>query len=172
MSDITFDHIELKPDLVDYVIYHGNCIDGFTSAFCAYDYLSNKYPNRNVTYYSASFDKLPPLDEIKNKNILMCDFSYKYANLMKIINVCNKFCILDHHLSALNELKDVPDKYKVFRMDHCGSYLTYRYFNQDKSNQEVPMMIKYVEDNDIWLKKEYKTHEFTSYVYTMPFTFE
>jgi len=33
-------------------------------------------------------------------------------------------------------------------------------------------MIIYVEDNDIWLKKQPKTLEFTAFMFTLPFTFE
>lgn len=167
---LSFDGLLMKPDDVDFVIYHGGCIDGFTSAYCVYEYLNNKYPDREVTYHYGIFERSPPFSDLIKKNVLICDFSYSYNDIMKIINVCNKFCILDHHKSALNNLKDVPDKYKIFRMDHCGSYLTWRFFNQEKT--EIPLMITYVEDNDIWLKKQDKTCEFTAYMYTLPFSFE
>jgi nanoRNase/pAp phosphatase (c-di-AMP/oligoRNAs hydrolase) len=170
-NDLNFDNLELRPDEVDYVIYHGNCSDGYASAYSAYEYLSKKYPDRNVTYHSASFNKLPPLNEITKKNILICDFSYKMPDLMKILKICNKLAILDHHKSAESYLKDLDDKYKVFRMDHSGAYLTWCYFNTCSPNM-VPKMIKYIEDNDLWLKNLENTLEFTAFMFTLPFTFE
>ena len=36
---LKFDHVCMKPEEVDYVIYHGKCSDGFTSALAAIDIL-------------------------------------------------------------------------------------------------------------------------------------
>jgi hypothetical protein len=166
---LIFDHLDLQPDEVDYVIYHNPCSDGFTSALCVNDYFKKKIPGKQITYYPTTYGKSPPYEELHGKNVLICDFSYKKPELLKILEVAKKLAILDHHKTAQNELKDIDDKYKLFRMDHSGAYLTWRYFNRIGP---VPKMIIYVEDNDIWLKKQYKTHEFTAFMFTLPFTFE
>jgi oligoribonuclease NrnB/cAMP/cGMP phosphodiesterase (DHH superfamily) len=87
-----------------------------------------------------------------------------------MIQSANKLVILDHHKTAEADLKAIPDENKVFRMDHSGAYITWKYFNQ--SDSSVPRLITYVEDNDIWLKKQPNTREFTSYLFSMPMTFD
>lgn len=159
----------MNPDEVDMVIYHGDCVDGYASAYCAFEYFSKKEDKREIIYYAGSYNNPPPLKEATGKCVLMCDFSYKKTELLKLIEVTKKFLILDHHKTAENDLLELPNHQKVFRMDHSGSYITYRYFNK---NTSIPLMIIYIEDNDIWLKRQPHTREFTAYMSTLPFTFE
>ncbi len=77
--------------------------------------------------------------------------------------------ILDHHKTSQFELANIKDKYKLFRMDHCGAYLTWCFMHR---TNVVPLLIKYVEDNDIWLKQMPKTCEFTSFINTIDHKFE
>ena len=171
-SDISFDHVDLQPDEVEMVIYHGECTDGFTSAYCAFEYFSKKEgEKRDILYYPGAFNKSPPLKKAVGKCVLICDFSYKKVELMKLASVVKKLLILDHHKTAEADLKDLPDNQKVFRMDHSGAYITYKYFNRNEQIP-MPMMITYVEDNDIWLKKQPLTQEFTAYIFSLPFKFE
>jgi len=168
MSDIDFSKLCMSPDEVDTVIYHGGCADGFTSAFSCYYYNKINNTNKEITYHYADFSK--PNPNVKGKNVLICDFSYKYPILCDMIQSANKLVILDHHKTAEADLKAIPDENKVFRMDHSGAYITWKYFNQ--SDSSVPRLITYVEDNDIWLKKQPNTREFTSYLFSMPMTFD
>lgn len=117
----------LQPDEVDYVIYHHPCTDGFGSAFVAWKYLSARFPKRTVTYYPASIGASPPND-VTGRNVLICDYSYRKADLMDLIGKVNKLLILDHHKSAQKELSDVPSEYKVFDMHHSGAWLTWNFF--------------------------------------------
>lgn len=68
--------LRLKPDEVDYVIYHGGCADGFGAAFAAWKFFTEKYPEKKLIYYPAAIGSLPP-NNLVNKNILICDYSYK-----------------------------------------------------------------------------------------------
>lgn len=149
---------------IDLVIYHGRCSDGFTSALAAYEYFKNG--NHVVEYFPAFFNQLPP--DVTNKNVLICDFSYKKPILLDMISKAKSLVVIDHHESAQLELEDIPDEYKVFDMQHSGAYLTWKLFYPD---QEVPLFVKYVEDNDIWLKQMEFTEEITSYTYSLPFEF-
>lgn len=169
IDDLIFDHLDLLPNEVDYIIYHFPCVDGFASAYCFYNYLNKYFPDKQVTYHPTNYNKPVPYNDIKGKNVLICDFSYKKHELQKIISLANKFAILDHHKTAQNELIDIYDKYKLFRMDHSGAYLAWRYFHR---TEKVPKMIIYIEDNDIWLKQQHKTLEFTAFIHAIPFEFE
>ena len=86
-----------------------------------------------------------------------------------MIKKANKLIILDHHKSAEEDLKNIPDKNKIFKMDHSGAYITWCYFH---SNQNIPKLILYVEDNDIWTKKLPNTNEISSILYLTKQTFE
>jgi len=171
MTDIDFTQLTIVPDNVDLVIYHGRCSDGFGSALASYIYFKstgglNKY-GKIVEYHPASFSGPPP--DVTGRNVLICDFSYKYDILTKMIADANSLAVIDHHKTAEAELKLISDKNKVFRMDHSGAYLTWKYFFP---TQNVPLLIKYIEDNDIWLKKLPSTKEVTAYIYALPFEFE
>lgn len=167
IDDLNFDNLILKKEEVDMIIYHGGCVDGFTSAFSAYKFLSTTFPERDVKYIPASFDKPPPA--VEGKNVCICDFSYKKTILEEMLKKANKLIILDHHKTAQEELLGVPDENKIFRMDHSGAYLTWRYFHFDKP---VPDLILYVEDTDIWTKKLPNTNELATAIHTTTQTFE
>ncbi|AYV81431.1 MAG: DHH family phosphohydrolase [Harvfovirus sp.] len=169
MDKLNFDHVCLEPDEVEYVIYHGNCSDGFTSALAAKKYFEKYYPEKQLMYHPGVFDRLPPMEEVKDKCVLITDFSYKKDLLAKLMLYVKKLLILDHHKSAMEELISLPEENKLFTMDHSGAYITWRYFFRDEA---VPLMVKYVQDNDIWLKEMEYTYEVTAYIYSLPFTFE
>lgn len=166
-----FSKLIIKPEEVDLVIYHGRCSDGFTSALAAYVYFSKSdgynVNGKKVEYYAASFNQAPP--DVTGLNVIICDFSYKYDILLEMLKKANKLAIIDHHISAQLDLKNIPESNKVFDMCHSGAYLTWKYFYPD---QDVPLFVKYVEDNDIWLKKMPNTEEMTCYTYSLPFEFE
>jgi len=171
MQDINLSHLNLVPNTIDLVIYHGKCCDGFGSALASYEYF--KFNNgcnilgNKVEYFPATFNQPPP--SVIGKNVIICDFSYKKDVLLKMISEANSLAVIDHHKTAEAELKDIPDKYKIFRMDHSGAYLTWKYFFP---TYDVPLLIQYIEDNDIWLKAMPYTREVTSYIFTLPYEFE
>lgn len=157
----------LKKENIDIVIYHHPCTDGYTSAMIAHRFLKN----REVLYcplnYGYDSNVLP---DFTNKHVLICDFSFpKQVFDMIYEKTKGNVLILDHHKTAMNQLQEVPDNNKVFDMNHCGAYITWTYFY---GYTDIPKMIYYVEDNDLWIKKLYKTKEFTTYINSKQFIFE
>lgn len=173
IDDINFNRVCMVPAEVEYIIYHGGCVDGFASVLCAHKYFEMlreldtdiKLP----VFYPGKFGMLPPMEDIRNKCVLICDFSYKFDILKKLMRNVKKLLILDHHKTAEEDLRMLPESNKVFRMDHSAAYITWRYFFR---NVPVPRGILYVEDNDIWAKSMPYTDEFTAYVRSLPFTFD
>lgn len=171
MTEINCSHLILKPHDIDLVIYHAKCSDGFGSALASYVYFEktsglNASGNKIVYHPAAHWQSPPPVSGL---NVLICDFSYGKDTMHKLIEDAKCVAILDHHKTAQEALKDIPDKYKVFRMDHSGAYITWKYFFPD---EDPPLLIKYIEDNDIWIKEMPNTREVTSYVFSLPFEFE
>lgn len=154
----------MDKNTIDIVIYHANCPDGFGSALSAYIYFKNK---KEIEFYPAFHNTKPP--NVKNKNVLICDFSYKKNEIMDMICDTNSLLIIDHHKTAEIELENIPDEYKIFDMAHSGAYLTWKYFFPEGN---VPLLIQYIEDNDIWKKELPNTLEITAYISTLPFEFD
>jgi uncharacterized protein len=152
----------------NFVIYHGNCPDGMGSALSIKKFFDINSPNTELpSFYPAFYGHLPP--DVTGKNVVICDFSYDYETTLNMINQANSLLIIDHHKSAQETLKNIPDENKIFDMTHSGAYLTWKKFNQ---NTDVPLLIRYIEDHDIWLHKMKNTHAVTSYIATLPFEFE
>jgi oligoribonuclease NrnB/cAMP/cGMP phosphodiesterase (DHH superfamily) len=164
---IDFSHLCLKPNEIDTILYHGDCIDGFASAFACYYYFKVNKIKRKITYIPCQHQKPPPM--LDGRNVLVCDFSYKYNTLKELIKSSKKLIILDHHQSAEKDLKNIPKENKVFRMDHSGAYITWAYFFGEDN---VPLMIRYIEDNDIWKRSMNQTRQFTSYITNIPKQFD
>jgi oligoribonuclease NrnB/cAMP/cGMP phosphodiesterase (DHH superfamily) len=160
----------LNSDDIDIVIYHNPCPDGFTSCTIAKMFFEKK--GKNIEYIGLSHSNsnyVELYDKIKDKNVLICDFSFKREITNKILKFAKNILIIDHHLSALKELQDLDPIYKIFDMEHCGAYLVWKYFYP---NTDVPLFVKYVEDNDIWLKAMPNTLEVTAYIASLEFEYE
>lgn len=174
IDNYDFDSKILKREEVDYVIHHGRCMDGFSSAMCCWHWRNQNKLSNNETdiKFVPAFhfkDKKYP-DDLKGKNVLICDFSYSKDQLLEMIKISNKLLILDHHKTAKDELEDIPDVNKVFDMSHSGAYITWRYFF--RYDMYLPKMIKYVEDRDIWLNKQPMTDEFSTVMMNTDYSFQ
>jgi oligoribonuclease NrnB/cAMP/cGMP phosphodiesterase (DHH superfamily) len=161
-----FSKTKLNLDNIDIVIYHGGCVDGYGAALAVNQYYKRNNIVKNIIYFPGYFNSPPP--NVQNKNVLICDFSYSKDITLNLISQAQNLLILDHHKSAEMNLRDIPDENKVFDMTHSGAYITWKYFFGD---EEVPLLIKYIEDNDIWLKQMPYTQEVTSYIQSLPFEF-
>lgn len=158
---------KLLPTEINIVGYHKNCNDGFSSR-CVVEYY-NKINNieTKIKYYPISYGYTPP--NVTGKNVLLCDISFKKDVMLSMIEKANTLLIIDHHKSAEKNLADIEDKYKIFDMNHCGAVLTWKYFFP---NREVPLLLKYVEDRDIWTKKMANTDAFNSWFVTVEKTYD
>lgn len=168
----------LNKDKIDTVMYHGACLDGFGSAFIVWYYYKQTYgleQANNIKYIPCYYQKNLKLfgqkflDEFVDKNILMCDFSYEYDNLMQLISVSNSFMILDHHLTARDNLKKIHSDFKIFDMKRSGVGLTWNFFYP---NDKIPKFLAHIQDRDIWTYELPETNEFVAYFYEEKFDFE
>lgn len=142
-------------------IYHGNCPDGFTSAWIVERSLGVK---EDIFYHPGVYQQDPP--NVIGKNVIIVDFSYMRPVMEKIIKDAKSVIVLDHHTSAQKELKGLEGAEIIFDMDKSGARITWDYFHP---NEEVPSFVKYVEDRDLFRFALPKTNEVhlntTSYEY-------
>jgi len=159
----------LKPEEIDFVGFHHPCYDGRGSEWVAKSYFQKHHPEKKVTYIPLNIGTpLPP--EVKDKNVVLCDISYRKQTIDELLKCVKGLLIIDHHKSAEKDLALLDNKYKIFDMNHSGAMLTWFYFYGRRS--DPPLFLKYIEDRDIWKKELPFTDEFTSWFYTKPLTFE
>lgn len=150
------------------IIYHANCLDGFGAAYAAYAYFSAQ--NIEVEYQAASHGDAPPPCE--GREVTIVDFSFKRDVLKEICEVAGKVTILDHHITAREELKGLDQEHAnltvVFDMDKSGAVLSWEHFHQTA----VPPLLRHVEDRDLWRFSLEGTDEINTALMSYPFTFE
>lgn len=148
---------ELK-DII--VIYHGSCPDGFGAAFSAWKKFGNKasYLPKN----NGDNDSLPP-EELKNKEIYILDYSFSLPILQALEKDNKSVVVIDHHQSAKETITSFPQN--IFDQNHSGAVLTWKYFHPDA---EIPSLLLYVEDHDLWRFALPENREFNTSLHTYP----
>ena len=129
-----------------HVLYHKACPDGYASAYVTWTKIGNYTEDgKLIKYLPVSYYENVP--NIKNGKILVLDFSFSETDTKKLIENNQVFYNIDHHITAIDNLTEIDEKYKYFDIEHSGVMLTWKYFYPD---QEPPTFIKYVEDYDLW----------------------
>ncbi len=135
-------------------IYHKNCTDGTTAAAV----LLTKFPNCKLIPldHNYSDDNIKNLlNEIdENTVVYIVDFSLREGDTEKLLKKAKKVINIDHHIGVKDRLEELAKKYSnfefVFDNHRSGASLTWIYFY---GNENIPEIIKLVEDKDIWTWK-------------------
>jgi oligoribonuclease NrnB/cAMP/cGMP phosphodiesterase (DHH superfamily) len=152
--------MKLEPSLVDCVIYHANCTDGFGSAYSAWKLLGNR-----AQYYACSHGQVPP--DVTGKNVVILDFSFDNKTTKEMIEKADNLLVIDHHKSAMVELHDISNTH--FDMTKSGATLAWEWFHPGK---EAPKFIQYITDRDLWKWELPYSKEFSAAFDMVPFEFE
>lgn len=147
--------------MYDYIIYHKNCIDGFSGFFILA--LTNTISSSATIYPDVpSTNTIPP--NINNKNVICIDVAYKPFIIEQIFERANSVVFIDHHDSLKDDIKKIKQKYKnnpkkkiIFDIRYSGVGLTWKLFHPKKP---FPLFVKYIQDNDIGAWKIQKTIPF------------
>jgi oligoribonuclease NrnB/cAMP/cGMP phosphodiesterase (DHH superfamily) len=125
---------------IDYcIIYHANCADGFAAAWAIWKVLGDQL----ASYHPAAYGSEPP-EEIKDRHVVIVDFSYSRKVLEEIKSKAKSLLVLDHHKSAEESLRDFEGAH--FDMNRSGAGMAWDYFHE----KPRPPLINYVEDRDLW----------------------
>lgn len=167
------------------VIYHGNCADGFGSAwvlrkaFTEQAIYHEPYKNpseiNNFTipgdFENAEFIpgvyQMPPPD-VTDAIVYIVDFSYKHDVILEMIEKAHRITHIDHHISAIKDLEYIqnPKYITYFDTEHSGVMLCWFYFFGGK---EPPELVKIIEYRDLWKFKNPPT-DYDNYVRTVQAT--
>lgn len=142
------------------ILYHGKCPDGFSGAWVAWKKFGD----------SAEYVPMPPgsdAPDIEGKEVYCIDYIPDDVSGLKEFISRNKFVIaIDHHVSNESSVPLFTDS--KFDKNKCGSMLAWEYFFP---KQPVPILLKYVQDVDLWQWQLSNSKEFALYVDTVDFTF-
>lgn len=143
-----------------YVIYHKMCMDGFGGAYSAWKKLGD-----SAIYIPYQYGEAIP--EIADNSIVyLIDVSFSREELEAINKRVQKLVVLDHHESAMDNLKGL--NYCIFDMKKSGAMLAWEYFHP---KVKVPFYIKYIQDRDLFTNKLKDTHEIHLGIYSLPLNF-
>jgi oligoribonuclease NrnB/cAMP/cGMP phosphodiesterase (DHH superfamily) len=142
-------------NLIDTVIYHDPCQDGFSAAWVAYHY------NKNIKLIPKRINADPIEPELYiGKNVLMVDIVTN--DFKEIKQKANNLLILDHHITNQESLKDID--YAYFDMHKSGVGLAWEFFFGD---EPIPKFIACIQDRDIWTCKIFDAKAFCDGLYNM-----
>ena len=143
------------------ILYHSDCPDGFGGAWSAWKKFGN-----DASYIPAKHRESPS-SKLKGKEIYLLDFTYFGKDLKTLAAKNKKVVIIDHHITAKTELKNVHESF--FDLKRSGAGLAWRYFHK---NKKIPALINYVEDQDLWLFKMPQARAVMSAINLKPQNFE
>lgn len=152
-----------------YVLYHGNCYDGFGAAFACW-----KKFGKDAQYIACAYGKPPP--EMPDASICyIVDFSFSKEDILKLAERMD-VVVLDHHKTAEENLRDFvnPEKANdhldvIFDMTRSGALITWQYLFP---GEPVPHLIQHISDRDLWEFKIPGSREIHKALVATPFDFE
>lgn len=135
------------------VLYHNNCMDGFGAAWVIWKKFGN-----SADYIGVNHMESPPKG-LSGKDIYFVDFCYSANEIKNIRKIAKSLTIIDHHISLKDVILSVSKH--SYALHHSGSVLAWKYFHPTKN---MPTILKYIEDVDLWKFKLQKTHELVAYL--------
>jgi oligoribonuclease NrnB/cAMP/cGMP phosphodiesterase (DHH superfamily) len=144
-----------------YVLYHGNCTDGFGAAWAAWRRFGNEAEYIPVSYGLP----VPAMDPWSEVYIL--DFSYPRETLLELSQTHALVHVEDHHKTAQEALAGLD--FCHFDMNRSGAVLAWKYFFRIAP---VPQLLKYIEDRDLWRFDLTDSREISAWLSSFPFDFE
>lgn len=154
------------------VIYHGNCADGFSAAWCFW----RKFKD-DVEYHAGVYQQDPP--DVTDRDVYLVDFSYKRPVVEDMLTKAKSVTLIDHHKSAIEDLRPLfaqdswtgePKQLAHFTdLDRSGSTLAWDYLFP---GEDRPLLLGHVEDRDLWRFKLPGTREIQAFVFSHDYTFE
>jgi hypothetical protein len=126
---------------IDLVIYHGGCPDGIAGAWAFWN--SVKDPAK---FHPGKFGESPP--DVTDKNVVFVDFTYRKAEMEKLLKSAASILVLDHHKTATDLISLCHPKFTlVLDMNRSGAQIAWDYMN---TNMPRPWFVEDIADRDLW----------------------
>jgi antitoxin component HigA of HigAB toxin-antitoxin module len=149
-----------KPDMC---IYHKNCLDGIMAAWA----VNHAFPRCEWWCPADYHDDTYP--DVANKHVVIVDFHYKRHLLIEMAKVAKTITIVDHHITAENELVNLPRNVRVIIDIHAsGAVLAWEWAHPFTG---VPDILRHVQDADLFKFKLSGTYPIVTNLYSHLWTF-
>ena len=149
------------------VIYHANCIDGFTAAYVFWCKFHD-----NAEYLAASYgDEIP---NVADREVFIVDFSYPIDKMEQIIKSADSVTWLDHHAPALIAISPLSQVYPSARflnrsnINKSGAMLAYEFVGGDEFTLGL---VEYVQDMDLGKHELVASKAVNAYIASVEFNY-
>lgn len=157
------------------VIYHGNCADGFSAAWCFW----RKYGD-GADFVAGVYQQDPP--DVSGRDVYLVDFSYKEPVVRRMLDQARSVTLIDHHKTAIDDLRPLKelvsansgirggDNFGWFcDLNRSGATLAWDFLFPEEPR---PLLLGHIEDRDLWRFKLPGTREIQANVFSYEYTFE
>lgn len=154
------------------VIYHANCADGFTAAWCFHRANALGYD-----FHPGVYGQEPP--DCTDREVFLVDFSYKREVVERMLKTARSVCLIDHHKTAIEDLRPLfmsdswtgePKQLAWFTdTERSGAGLAWDYLFPGEPR---PFLLGYVQDRDLWRFKLPSSQEVNSFIFSHAYSFE
>lgn len=152
-----------------YILYHGNCYDGFGAAFAAWLRFTD-----DAIYIPVNYGQPIPPEIDGADEVYIVDFSYPRVDLERMAKRVRKLVVLDHHHTAEQALAGLelgPGHQITFNMAKSGAVLAWEYFH-GSDERTVPEFFMYLQDRDLWTFALPQSREVSMALRSYPFDFK
>ena len=152
--------------------YHAGCPDGFGAAWSVW----RRWGDR-ARYVPRGHEDPLLAAELAGAQVVFVDIAPPNAALRSIAKSARQITVLDHHVSSQERYEAEGDLAETVRagghevhfdLSHCGSILAWNHFHPDA---EVPELLRYVEDQDLWQWKLPGSREVNAAIGSYPRSF-
>lgn len=142
------------------ILYHGSCPDGFGGAYAAWKKFGDSAEYRPL----HRGEDIP--QDLEGADVYLIDFTYPKEQMDLIQASAASFTVLDHHAGIKDVVESMPNH--VFDENRSGATIAWTYFHPDTP---VPLLLQYLEDQDIYRHALADTIPLHAYLEVHPFTF-
>ena len=154
----------MKPKTL--VLYHANCVDGFTAAWAFRLHLGD-----DAEYLPVNYQQAPP--DVAGRTVFVLDFSYPRDVMEQMHDEASSLLVLDHHKTAQGALDGLP--FARFDMNRSGARMAWDWgapLGELARTRTRPWLIDYVEDRDLWRWQLPDSQAVNAYIGTVPRSFQ
>lgn len=167
LADLIDESREREAQRRPFVIYHGNCADGFSAAWVYW-----KRFKGNCDFHAGVYSEAPP--DVTGREVHLVDFSYKRDVVEAMLEVAASVTLVDHHKTALDDLAPLRTREGkrlgwYCNVEHSGAMLAWTHCF---GSEPPPLLLGHVEDRDLWRFKLEGTREIQAFVFSHEYTFE
>jgi len=148
------------------IIYHAD-EDGFGAAWAAATFMG-----REVDLFPAVYNA-ENLPDVRGREVYLLDICFDLEVMQDLEEKSSNFFVLDHHDKAMKIAKKMPDSSIYTSSTESACVMAWKWFNPlwkegKADNPEVPWILTYIQDRDLWQWKLEHSKEINAYIGILP----